>query len=364
MENQNRKLPIYLAIGIVVSVTLWMLSGLGSEPAQLEKASASTQAGTNLPQVRIQTMQSKEITREIKVSGRTEPNRMVQIRAEAEGTVKSITAERGNAVADKAKILTLDQRDRQVRLVEAKALTNQRDLEFKAIQNLRDRQFTTELQIAEAQARVESAKAAQQRIELEISYTSITAPFAGVIQERQVEIGDFVRIGDTVAELVDLDPIIITGEVNEREIAHLSVGREGAALLVGGEEVKGTIRYISSIAESATRTFKVELAVPNPDNRIQAGITAQLRLFADSVRVHTMSSALLSLADNGTVGVKVADNNDRVRFYPIEIVGSGLEGLQVSGLPDQVRLITVGQGFVLEGQQVQALNVSVSESTQ
>src|SRR5690606_17951318 len=108
------------------------------------------------------------------------------------------------------------------------------ELEYGALQNLRDRQFTTEVQIAEALARLESARAAQQRIELEITNSRIVAPFDGVVQERMVEVGDFVRIGDSVVEYVDLDPLVIVGNVNEREIGHIDVGSNGSVVLVDG----------------------------------------------------------------------------------------------------------------------------------
>src|SRR5690606_27179036 len=139
-----------------------------------------------------------------------------------------------------------------------------------------------------------------------------------------------------------------------------TLGGEGSAVLVDGSEVTGKVRYISRVADQATRTFSVELAVPNPDSAIRAGVTAQLRLFAAAVRVHTLSSALLSLADDGTVGVKVVDDRDIVRFYPVQIVGSTQEGLHVTGLPERIRLITVGQGFVTEGQQVQAQDLDAA----
>lgn len=362
MDSKSRKFPIFVAAGIVAAVSLWMLSGLGSEPAAVvDGPDTSRGQATGLPQVRVSIHNAHEISREVLVSGRTEPDRRVELRAEAEGRVSRILAERGEAQAGNALLIELDARDRAARLAEATSLVAQRELEYGALQNLRDRQFTTEVQIAEALARLESARAAQKRIELEIANSRIVAPFDGVVQERMVEVGDFVRIGDSVVEFVDLDPLVVVGNVNEREIDHIEVGSSGSVVLVDGRELQGSVRYISRVADAATRTFQVELIVPNPDNDIRAGVTAQLRLFADSVRVHTLSSALLSLADDGTVGVKIVDERQLVRFYPVQIVGSTQEGLHVTGLPDSIRLITVGQGFVTEGQQVDAQLLSVPE---
>lgn len=166
-----------------------------------------------------------------------------------------------------------------------------------------------------------------------------------------MEIGDLVRVGDPVATLVDLDPLIVVGEVNERDIASIQAGGAGTARILDGEVLEGSVRYISAVADAATRTFAVELAIPNPEQRWQAGLTAELRLYADTVRVHALSSALLSLADDGTVGVKLVEDG-RVRFYPVVIVGSAQDGMYVSGLPESVEVITVGQGYVTEGQRV------------
>ncbi|MES2627277.1 MAG: efflux RND transporter periplasmic adaptor subunit [Pseudomonadota bacterium] len=364
MKTNSRNLSHILSLTIVVAVALWMASGLlGNDPeASAITATETASAEDAIQQVRVQQFDATEVAREVVVSGRTEPNRMVEVRAETDGTVISINAERGAIVAAGAPLLTLDIRDRNARLAEAAALVAQRELEYKATQNLRGQQFTTEVQIADVNARLESAKATHEKIKLEIRNTVISAPFDGVVQERSVEIGDFVRIGDTVLELVDLDPLIISGEVNEREISELIAGGGGIANLSNGSQLTGTIRYLAPVADTSTRSFNVELAVPNPDNTIRAGLTSDIHLYADVIKVHTLSAGLLSLADDGTIGVKIVDNQDTVRFYPVEIAGTSTEGTQVTGLPDSIRLITVGQGFVTEGQKVNPVTVSSPES--
>lgn len=359
MNTSSKKFPLVLSAGITLLVVLWMLSGaFSSEDVQADKA-ASTTTASSTPQVRVQQLTAQAITREIVVSGRTAANRTLELRAEAEGTVQQLGSDRGDPVKAGDVIARLDMRDRNARLKEAEALAAQRELEFSGIQNLRTKQFTTEVQIAEARSRLESAKAAVEKIKLEITNLTIRVPYDAVLQERSIEVGDFVRTGDTVAELVDLDPIIVRGEVSEREVASMTVGGKGVAVLVDGRRLEGEVRYLAPKADNGTLTFQVELAIPNPDNSIRAGMTAELRLFADTVNVHTLSAALLTLADDGTVGAKVVDNTDTVRFFPVEIVGAAANGQQqVSGLPDSIRLITVGQGFVTEGQKVNAVTVA------
>jgi membrane fusion protein, multidrug efflux system len=368
MTATNRKTSILIACGIALAVAVWMLSGLGRTPVAVPERSALAAGDASDAPVRVlvQDIAARQVTREVVVSGRTKPNRAIELKAETDGAVVLLGAERGSRVDQGQRIVGLDIRDRNEQLREAEALVVQRRLESEAANRLRGQQFVSEAQIAEAQARLVSAEAARERIELDIRHTSVTAPFDAVVQDRVVEIGDYVKSGDTVAYLVDIDPIVVVGEVNERDIGHLEVGSEGTARLVGGEIVEGTIRYLAPVAADSTRTYSVELAVPNPAGAIRAGLTAELRLAADVITAHALTPALLALADDGTVGVKAVDEFNRVRFYPVEIIGSSDAGVSVTGLPEQLRIITVGQGFVTEGQTVEAVldsaALSVSEN--
>ena len=341
-----------MAVGVAVVVTLWMLSGLGSSPVDFSGEAEIIRNNGESMRVRVEQVSASEVTREITISARTEPNRVVRLKAETEGAVVGIAVERGNPVAEKATIVELDMRDRNPRLAEANALVEQRELELEARRNLRARDFVSQVEIAEATARLESARASKARIELEINNVTIDAPFDGIVQDRDVEIGDYVRAGDVVVDLVDIDPLIIAGEINGKEISDLFVGGRGAAVLVDGTRLNGVIRYLAPVADANTRTFRVELEVPNP-NGIRAGLTAELQLVGPRIFAHDISPSLLTLADDGTVGVKSVNSTNRVDFYPVDIVGSSDNGILVTGLPDTVRVITVGQGFVTVGQQVE-----------
>jgi len=357
--NTSRRTSILMAIGVTVAVVLWMLSGIGGD--KNDTAELSSGDSTDGPmRVRVAQVRSSEVTREITVSARTEPNRVVQLKAETDGAVVDLGIDRGSDVWAGNSLVKLDIRDRNARLREAESLIVQRELELQGRQNLKSQQYASDVEIAEAQARLDSARAARERIELEIRNTEVVAPFEGIIQERWVEIGDYVRTGDRVVELVDIDPLIIAGEVNGKDVTELAVGSMGYATLVDGTELAGSIRYVAPVADENTRTFRVELAVPNP-GQVRAGLTAELKLSGTRIQAHDVSSALLTLSDEGAVGVKVVNDNDRVEFYSIEIVGASNDGILVTGLPDSARVITVGQGFVTEGQQVEPVAFSALE---
>jgi len=350
-----------MAAGVAVLVTVWMLSGLGSSPVDFSNNEGISAASGEPMRVRIEQIRASDVVRQITVSARTEPNRFVRMKAETDGAVVALGADRGSEVNEGDIIIELDLRDRNARLQEAESLIVQRELELKGRQDLRDRQFSSQVELAEAQTRLDSAAAAKERIALEIQNTTIDAPFDGIVQERNVEIGDYVRAGDTIVDVVDIDPLIIAGEINGKEVSELRIGSKGSAKLVDGTILEGTIRYLAPVADENTRTFRVELAVDNPQ-RVRAGLTAELQLSGSRISAHDISPALLTLADDGTIGVKVANANNRVEFYPIEIAASSGSGILVTGLPDSVRVITVGQGFVTVGQQVEPVAFSALEN--
>ena len=346
-----------MAAGVTVAVTLWMLSGLGSGPVDF-----STEAGlgndSGQPMlVRVEQIRSSDVEKLVTVSARTEPNRFVQLKTETDGAVVILGVERGSPVSAGETIVELDLRDRKARLTEADSLVVQRELELEGRKNLRTQQFASEVELAEAQNRLDSAWAAKEQITLEIQNTSI---LDGLVQERNVEIGDFVRTGDTVVDIVDIDPLIIAGEINGKEVSELRVGGVGSAKLVDGTVLTGLIRYLAPVANENTRTFRVELAVENSQT-VRAGLTAELQLTGFRISAHDISPSLLTLADDGSIGVKAVNALNRVLFYPIEIVGSSENGILVTGLPESVRVITVGQGFVTVGQEVNPVAYSALE---
>jgi multidrug efflux system membrane fusion protein len=362
--SKSTLMALIVAIGVIV----WMATGSVTSPGATTPGSAPRSAtlsddsraagGNERASVRVGVRHSKAraINRVVAVSARTEPNRIVEIRGEVEGRVIAVNAERGAFVREGEPLARIDLRDRQARLEQARAQLEQHRIQYEAALELRNQNLTSEVQIAEVRARLVSSEAMLRDIELEIERTTVRAPFDGVVQEREIEVGDLVRIGDKIAELVDTDPIIVVGDVNEREIGDLNPGRTGTAILSDGSSVEGIVRYVAPMANPGTRTFQVELAVPNPNRKFRAGITAELEMATEEVYGHLLSPALLTLDDAGTIGVKIIDESSKAKFIAVEILRSDSQGVWVSGLPAETEIIAIGQGFVVDGQIVEGVS--------
>ncbi len=339
-----------IAAAIVVVVTLWMMLG----PVSKEELSSrdSTVEATLRTEVQVKVFEADEMQRELTLYGQTEPNRRVTVRAEVAAQVSDILVPRGKTVQKGELLLRLNEDDRPQRLNQARALLKQRELEYEGAKSLKAKGLQAERQLAEALTLLRTARAELKRAELNLQNTRVVAPFSGVLQARYVEVGDFLSVGDPLAEVVELEPLLVTGDVSEQEVGVLESGMSGTVELSNGKRLEGTLRFIAASAETSTRTYRIEMEVANPPPHQRGGMTATIHIPRGSVSAHKVSPALLSLDDTGVLGIKSVDDEGVVQFHPVEILKSQRDGLWLAGLPASVRLITVGQGFVRAGDRV------------
>lgn len=347
----------YLIAGaIAASATLWVASGAIFSGDKEIELSAAEQANLNKPQglQKVQVIRSRAVTRvrEIKVAGRTEASRQITMRSEIEGTVIELVVPRGSVVKKGDALIRFSIDDRKALLAKAQALVAKRKMEFSAAENLSKKSFTSEVSLANAKAELESARADLEAAELDLARTTIRAPFDGVFNRNHAEVGDYLRLGDEVADMVDLDPILVIGELAELTVGDVRTGSIAEADLIDGRKIKGEITFVSSMASPETRTFSVEMSVPNPDGTVIDGMTATLRLPAQEVMAHSVPPAALTLNDSGAVGVKIVDADGRVMFAEVTTSSASTDSVWLTDLPPTVDVITVGQEFVTIGQKV------------
>jgi multidrug efflux system membrane fusion protein len=344
-----------IAGGLVLAAAGWMLSGLWSVQPTAGTAPAARLVEPKMTSVRVREVEAAEVDREIVVNGRTAPARRVELRAESGGRVISLGSARGTLAAAGDLVVEIDPRAHAALVEEATAMLRMREIEYDAATKLGAKGFQATTKVAESKAELEAAQAALEQAEIELSHSMILAPFAGVV-ERAVELGDFVDVGDRVASVIELDPLLVTGEVAETRLGGLAVGMPGLARLNTCQVVHGRVRYIGREADPETRTFAIELEVENPGSLVAGGVSAELRIVWQQVEAHRVSAGLLSLDDNGEVGIKALADDDTVVFYPARIVRAEADAVWLIDLPRQLRLITVGQGFVRPGDHVRTLS--------
>jgi multidrug efflux system membrane fusion protein len=348
--NNVRQKSWLTSAGIVVAITLWLASGqFSAEGDEVISENTATEATTAKNAVRVRTQSAEEVMRMIVVNGKTAPARIVRLAAETDGRIVHIGAKRGASLEQGDIIVRLDERDRSARLSQAQATVKQREVEYEARERLKSESYVSEAQLQESLALLEMARAELTRAKLDLEYMTIRAPFAGALQARAVEVGDFVKRGDPIATYVDNRTLIVSADLSEFDARFVTVGDTAEAALATGETVRGRIRYVAPVADEGTRTFGVELEVDNTDRALRAGGTAELRIPAESVLAHRVSPSLLTLDDAGNVGIKIIDDDGKVEFVVADIALSTNEGVWLAGLPETATIITVGQGYVASG---------------
>ena len=353
---------IVFAVLFAVLAAAWVLSGQldsGKAEPRAKKPPAELTVSQRQAKVRVRQQAAEPHVSKIVLRGSTEAVRSVAVRTEIKGRIVELPVAKGDRVEEGTVIARLAEEDRPARVKEAKALLQQRRIEYKASSKLTEKGYRAETQLAAAAAGLKAAQAMVERAEIELANTVITAPFAGILDDRSVEMGDFVEQGDVIARVVDMDPILVVAQVSERHVGLLGQGDQGSARLAIGQEIDGRLRFVSSVADADTRTYRAELEVRNADGSIPHGMTAELRLPVAEVDAYYVSPAILTLTDTGEVGVKAVDSEQRVRFHPAKIIDTDAKGVWLAGLPKSLLLITVGQEFVTEGQEV----IPIDEAT-
>ena len=288
-------LTLILAIG-------WMLSGILSDQGFEAKTKTTLET---ISSVTVLNSTALEKAKKIKVSGTTEADRLIKIRAEASGTVVSRPVKQGQFVKKDQLICQLYNAGRS-------------------------------------------------------SYPKVNAPFDGNLETFSVKEGDYLNTGAVCATIIDPDPMRLIGEVSEKEINFVKVGAKAGAELISGKKVEGVVSFVSTSANKGTRSFRVEIDVKNSDRSIRDGVSAQIEIEGDTILAHRISPSILMLGEAGELGIRTVNEENQVEFKKIEILEDSMDGIWISGLPRNIRIITIGQEYVFQGQIVNVKEISES----
>lgn len=357
-----------VAAAIMVTVVGWMLIPRSSDSASVDAASAarsiiaipegeSAGESPNTLIVRATRLSPQAYTEKIRVRGRTQASRHVQVRAEEAGRVVNDPVPRGARVSVGDVLCEIAMDNREINLAEAESRLEQTQFEYQAALDLQGRGLQSDVVVAQLKAGLESARAAVSRAELSIVKTKIVAPFDGIVETRVVENGDLLNIGTVCASVLDDSPMLLVGLVPEQSIDNVNVGARVDAELINDSRLSGTVTYLSRAADPASRSYRIEVEVDPQFENLREGITVELLVDAAEVTAHMIPSSSLTLDDNGVIGVKLIGSDNMVSFQNVEIVGDNTNqldpGVWVTGLRGNVNLITVGQEIVFPGQQVE-----------
>ena len=336
---------------IALLIVLWLLSGeLGNDDdvdhpslAQANRERAAEAQDRAPTRVRARVIQAVPQVEEVVLRGRTENKRTVEVKAETSGRIIERPVDRGTQVDRGDLLCRISMEDRTVALEEARAALEEARIEYQGSLRLQEQGFQSETAIAQAKARLAAAEAQVARRELDIERTYVRAPFPGVVEDVHLEVGDYVSPGGSCVTVVDMNPMLLVGQVSERQVAEVALEQTVTGQLSDGRRVEGPITFVGQKADPATRTYAGEVQIPNPSYSLRSGITTEIRIPVDEVMAHKISPALFTLDDEGHIGVRTINDRHRVEYHRVNIVREVPGGVWVTGLPEVTTLITVGQ---------------------
>jgi len=348
----------YLFAGVIAgAVILFFVVGgivtsLGNDDKKAAAAAAAKAEKVEDPLVQVSTVQQALRPYVVSVRGRTEANRAVIVRAETAGPVAATPAREGSFVSSGAVLCRISTDARQASLDQARALLRTRQLEKEASDRLAAQGYRSQTQVLQAQANLDGATAQVRQAEVLLDQVNIRAPFSGVFDRRDAEIGTYLAPGGACGTMIQLDPMVIVADVAERDVGSIRVGSAATATLVSGEILSGRVRLVARDADPATRTYRVEIEAANPGGRARAGLSAEVKINTGSGPAYLVPTTTLVLDSAGRQGVRHVIAGDRVAFAPITVLDETAEGVWIIGLSGDVRVITAGQSYVSEGQKV------------
>ena len=354
--------PPLLAALVLLALVLWLVLG-DLQRFQSDAPDAGDATTPSLTRVEYQTLEATRYPPQRTVQGQLEALREVELRSRYSGRVTARPVAQGSAVEAGTVLLELSRDALEAQLERAENQLELARSELAGASGLRQRNLISQPELLRLQSNVSVAAAELAELRQSLAETRPQAPFDGVLDRLYVELGDVVQIGDSYARLVDDRRLKATGWVAQRDVFDLRPGLDTRLRLLDGSSLAGELTHVASRADDASRAFYIEAEFDNPERRRLAGASATLTIALPEREVHALSPALLELDNEGQLRVKHLDSEDRVVSSPVELVAGQASVAYVAGLPDRVRLITLGGGFVAPGDTVIAMPADTDATT-
>ncbi len=320
-----------------------------------ERVAQSSGASAPLQSVRTKTFDIQAYPIEVSLRGRTKASATVSVTPETSGVVTTVSVKKGQLVKPGDLLCTLDRGVREAQVAQAEASLSQAQLQYDTNLSLIQKGLAANNTQSQYESALKAAQAAVDSAKTELARTEIRAKVAGVVSDPLAEVGSALSAAVPCATIVQLDPMLFVANVPESQIQYARTGLGATIETVNGLKAEGKVSYIAAVADEATRSFPAEVQIPNADGKVLSGVTATATVTIGTLPAHLLPQSVLTLDDDGVLGIRAVEDGT-VKFYKVTIVSDSREGVWVTGLPNKVDVITVGQEYVVAGQKVNATN--------
>ena len=264
------------------------------------------------------------------------------------GYVEQVLVDPGDSVRKGQALARVDTRSRGAQLEIAEAQAEQAAAELERMEKLGDGASKQQLLAAQTNARIATANAELARIGLQRSV--MVAPFSGSVAEVFIEQGEVAGPGVPALRVVRTDVVTLDVSVSDKDVPLIDVGQDVVFRAQSvADSFQGTVTNIGSAAASATRTFRIEVEVPNPEGTLRPGMIGRIafeRQLADQAVVIPQDWVVTTLTENGVF----VDADGVAEWRPVELDAFARDQVVVrSGLNAGDAVITTGARSLAHG---------------
>lgn len=353
--NWSRLTALFLVIASILWIGSGQFGGKKEAPASSATIAVEKPFGVTVVQANVEPR-----SRKLTISGRTEADQRTMTVARSSGIVTELNVRRGSSVNKGDVLAVLSDEAREANVQQAQARVDQRRKEYEAKRQLVESGYLAKLGLAQYEADLRAAEAQYAAAVAERDRGVVLAPATGIVNDVPVNLGQSLQPGTPVAEVISLNPMLAVVEISELRLHGVKVGDPAEIRLVNGDVHKGTVKFISNTARPQTRTYRVDVSIPNPDNVIPDGVTAEVAMSLQPVPATKVARSALTFSAEGKLGVRIVGEGNKVGFVQVGLVEDQSEYLYVSGIQDGTRIIVQGQDFVKEGETVEPVEAKAS----
>jgi len=301
-----------------------------------------------------------DIASHYKATATLEADKQAEILARATGVVQALHAEEGDLVETGAPLLTIDNDEYRFRLDQAVAATANLRSRYERLEQMRVEELATEEEFQAARSDLAGAEADEGLARLNLSYTTVRAPFEGHVTGRLVDPGQNVGAGDPLFVMADFDPLLARVYVPSREFNRLQRNQDVELVLdSNGARMQGRIKLISPVIDPTSGTIKITVEVPDyplgtrPGDFAQVSIVTELR---ENVVLVPRGAVLTDKGETVVYTLVRGEEGPTAERRPVEIGFTDDQHAQVlSGLEAGDRVVVKGQRSLKHGLAVKVL---------
>ena len=346
---------VLVAGGMLVAVAA--CGGAQGEDAAQDQAESA--GYTRVVNVEVAPVEPREFARIIRVTGVAQAMRDVVVSAQEEGVVRRIVRDKGQPIRVGQAILRLDDAILRAQVQTAAAQAGLADELWARRKKLYEEDgIGSEVSYLEAKYVAEQNRGNLGALQERLARTTVTAPISGILDARIVEVGSMVSPGTPVARIVQTDSVKILAGVPERYALDLSVGASASVTfdVLVGEILGASITYVGVAVDRDSRTFPVELTLPNPGGRIKPEMVASIAVVQETLSdaIVVPQQALVAMEEGHVVFVVEGTGEETVAVARrVRISASqGNEAVIAEGLEEGDRVVVVGQQGLTAGDRV------------